>query len=206
MQTLRRLFTSISGVVLAGSLGLLALAPATAYASNSCTASITPTSLDVSSETALTYSIHNTGTTAIQWIQVAKPNSAYDVNGITQSGWTDATDSSGTTLTEGTIAADATYSFQLAMATGADASSAAAWTIGVSTETDGSSQFSCTGSLSTSVAAAPDLPPGGTAPSVALTQFLQIFETVGIGFAALIVPFFVLTWVIRLVAEVLKGK
>jgi hypothetical protein len=51
----------------------------------------------------------------------------------------------------------------------------------------------------------PTPPPAGTTPSVALDGFVGIFQTICIKLAALIVPFFVLTWVIRLVAKMVRG-
>lgn len=61
-------------------------------------------------------------------------------------------------------------------------------------------------SPSASPTPSPTPPPAGTTPSDALTDFMGIFQTICIGFAALIVPFFVLTWVIRLVAKMVKGE
>jgi len=98
-----------------------------AYASSACNASVSPSTVDPGSEVALQFDIGNTGSENILWVQAQRPTVSYSVNGITQSGWVDATDDNGTTLTASSIPPGDSYSFQLAMFTGPSEEASGPW-------------------------------------------------------------------------------
>ncbi len=149
-----------------------------AYATSGCNANVSPSAVDPGSEVAVQFDLGNTGSEDILWIQVQRPTVSYSVNGITQSGWVDATDDNGTTLTASSIPAGDSYSFQLAMFTGPSEEASGPWTVLVSANADGSGAVACSGSLETSIQT-PTAPPAPNGESgIGLTSVTPTTATV----------------------------
>ncbi len=150
-----------------------------AFASSGCSAAVTPTSVPPGSEASLQFDVNNTGSDPVVWIQIQRPTVSYAVNGITQSGWTDATDENGTTLTSGSLGPGGSFSLQLALFTGPQEESASTWTVQVSTSSDGSGAISCTGGLDTSIANPVTPPQPNGESNIGLTNVTATTATIG---------------------------
>lgn len=165
-------------VAVALTLALGALPRQTAYASDGCNTTISPTIVSPGTEVLLQFDIQNTGSDAALWVSVQRPTVSYSVNGITQSGWTDATDDNGTVLTAGSIAPGGSYSFQLAMFTGPMEEAAAAWSVQLASGADGSGAYACGGSLETAIGTPPEPPTPNGESNIGLTHIAPTTATI----------------------------
>ncbi len=168
---------TIIAIVLVLALGVLPRHAA--YASSGCSIAVTPTIISPGTEAVLQFDIQNTGSDPVAWIQIQRPTLSYSVNGITQSGWTDATDENGTTLTDGTIAPGGSYSVQLAVFTAPQEEGASDWIIRLAPSIDGSDMFTCDGSSATTIGTPPAPPSPNGESNIGLTNIAPTTATIG---------------------------
>ncbi len=153
--------------------------PRVAFAAVACGVTVSPSNVAPGTEAVLQFDIQNSGSQAITWIQVQRPDVNYSINGISQSGWTDASGETGTTLTGSSLAPGDTYSFQLAMQTGPNDAPAATWTISTSQSGDGSGAVGCGGQTTTSIGTPQAPPPPSGESNIGLTNLSATTATVG---------------------------
>jgi len=149
-----------------------------AFASSGCNVTVTPSIVSPGTESTLQFDIQNTGSDPVAWIQIQRPTVSYSVNGITQTGWTDATDENGTTLTDGSIAPGDTYSVQLALFTAPQEESASAWALRLAPNADGSNMFECDGSTETTIGTPPAPPSPNGESGIGLTNIAPTTATI----------------------------
>lgn len=158
---------------------IVAALPLAAAADTNCSVNISPSDAPPGTEATFEFDVQNTGSEPITWIQVQQPDVNYDINGISQNGWTDATSNTGTTLTGSSIAPGDTYSFQLAMQTGPQEESAQNWSITTSSSGDGSGAVACGGQTATSIANPQAAPTPNGESNIGLTNVTPTTATVG---------------------------
>ncbi|MDB5175567.1 MAG: hypothetical protein JWM81_425 [Candidatus Saccharibacteria bacterium] len=157
---------------------IISVFPHAALAATGCNAVVSPDNVPPGTEVVLQFDIQNTGSQAINWIQINQPDVNYSVNGISQDNWVDATSETGTTLTGSSLAPGNTYSLQLAMQTGPSEEPAADWGISTSSTGDGSGSVSCGGQITTTIAN-PQAPPSPNGESnVGLTHLSATTATI----------------------------
>jgi hypothetical protein len=157
---------------------MISVFPHTVLAATGCNAVVSPNNVPPGTEVVLQFDIQNTGSQAINWIQINQPDVNYSINGISQDNWVDATSETGTTLTGSSLAPGNTYSLQLAMQTGPSEEPAADWVISTSSTGDGSGSVSCGGQITT-VIATPQAPPSPNGESnVGLTHLSATTATI----------------------------
>jgi hypothetical protein len=120
-----------------------------------CGVNLSPSIVEPLSENAYDVTISNTGNTNLSWLQVTRPSANFTVNGDSEVGWTDSTDASSLTLTNGTIGIGNSFSFQVAAFSGETTAPAEAWHVTASANVDGSSPINCSGSAETAIAGHP---------------------------------------------------
>lgn len=215
----RQITRLLSGIFMLGGLSVYALSPSPASAAQ--TGSISPGGLDASASGTITLTMNLDATGAMALLKV-DPGACFMLTGETDTklslnggfggntatldgNWwftVSPTQSASTTATYTLSAtADSTVGSCQLNATAYNASNVSMGSITSQTFT-----VSAAPTPTPSPTPSPTPPPAGTTPSDALTDFIEIFQTILIGFAALIVPFFVLTWVIRLVAKMVRGE
>lgn len=143
-------------------------APARAHAA--CIVVIAPSQVPSSQEVVLDLQITNTGDESLQWLQVERPTSNYEINGITISDWQESTNENGTTLYGSQLDPSQDLSFQLAMFTGPLPEPPVDWVVLVSAQPDGSDAVLCTGSTQTEILAPSDEATPGGVTDIGLTS------------------------------------
>jgi len=153
--------------------------PRVAFAAAACSVTVSPSNVAIGTEVVIQFDIQNSGSQAVTWIQVQRPDANYAINGISQAGWIDATSETGTTLTGSSLAPGDTYSFQLAMQTGPTDAPNATWTISTSQNGDGSGAVGCGGQTATSIGTPQAPPPPNGESNIGLTNLSATTATVG---------------------------
>lgn len=128
----------------------------TAHAALTCTASVSPSSIAVSTTTEFTFTINNTSSVDdISWIKVTRPSSNFTLGGFTSlSGWGSSIASDTITLTYGTVGPESSMSFGINVTSGSSEAPSANWTVQTSDNEDGADAVSCSGSLGTAISGA----------------------------------------------------
>lgn len=148
--------------------------PQTRAAVSSCSASVSPTTVTTDSSNEFVFTINNTDSVAIVWIDVRRPSGNFTITSISVSGWGESTDSTGTTLQFGTLSPGGTLNFSLFADTGGSEASSADWSVQVSDDSGGASPFSCSGTLGTAIeGGAPDT----TAPTISDLTISEVSDT-----------------------------
>lgn len=217
----------VQGWLLAVAVGAFAPAAASAITGN-YTVSLSTHSVQHDATTTVDASVCATATDAIHFVELGVNYG--NISSVTATGWSFAgPPAQYFDATGGTIAAGACGTFHIVFAAGGAQSDD--WFMVAGPNSGGSGAVVPTGDLSmvsgtvsspspspspsASPSPSPSASPSPTpevvlaaavTPSDALGTFMQIFETVCISLAALIVPFLVVTWVIRLVSEMVRGK
>lgn len=131
---------------------LVGLLPAGALAGvRSCTASITPNSVQPGAESIFTVDVSSDTGPTIVWISIERPSDNFTVDAIGASGWQAQLDENGAVLSDGSLPRNETFEFGLAARTGLFTAPSADWTVMVSDSSDGSAATMCTGTLGTAI-------------------------------------------------------
>ena len=212
--------------LLAGAVAVTAmlLAPAVAFADH--TASISPTSIAAGSSATVTLSISYVQFNAPMNLLKIQPQSCFMLTGSTDSKLSLNSGFGGNTATLGgawwfnvspaqVTATTATYTFQVTTDSTTGSCLFNATTYGGSSPTGQGSITTQT--LTVSAAATPTptptpiatptpAPSPATGANTAMDEFISLFEAIMIKLAAIVVPVFVLSWVLRLVSEMLTKR
>jgi peroxiredoxin len=128
---------------------------------SSCSASLNPSTISPSTTTDLAFTIHNTDTSSILWVNVSSPSANYTVVGGNGAGWTQVSnDNTQVTYTGGSIVSAQTGGVSVRLTTDASTHSSEVWAVQVSDDPAGANPFTCAGSPTTQIAGqAPDITP-----------------------------------------------
>jgi peroxiredoxin len=128
---------------------------------SSCTASLNPPTISPSTTTDLAFTIHNTDTSNILWVNISSPSASYTVLGGNGAGWTQVSnDNTQVTYTGGSIVSSQTSDLSVRLTTDSSTHPPEVWTVQVSDDPGGASPFTCSGSPTTQIAGqAPDITP-----------------------------------------------
>lgn len=147
------LFNKSMSLVFLALLVLVAI-PGKVQATNSCTASVSPSSIQANSQNNLfTFSVTNTGDEVVDFIQLFVPTSNFILGSDLVSGWSVSSNAELAYLSSGTLAVDASTNFQFYVNGGPIEVPSADWGIAVTSTGDG---IACTGSLGTAISGAVD--------------------------------------------------
>jgi len=134
--------------------------PAAQAAIGSCEVSVTPHQVESGASVNFSFSLRNTDSADIVWIQVLRANSGYLINEATATGWSAQTNSSSATFSGGALSGGGnTLDFQLNVQTPNPGNPPGSWTTLVSDQPNGSSPFSCDGDQSVSLEITRDTTP-----------------------------------------------
>lgn len=125
---------------------------------DSCTASVSPTSMRPSTPYDLVFTVTNTSVDSIVWVKITRPSANFTLEQSTSS-WTTTDDGESYTYTGNSIAAAGQATFTIQVTSGADEISAANWTIQTSGSASGTSPVTCTGTLGVSISSSADQSP-----------------------------------------------
>lgn len=126
---------------------------------SSCTASVSPTNITVSTSNEFTFTLNNTSSETIVWVKITRPSSNFTLGGVVSNGGFNSTasDSESKTFSNGTLSAGNSTSVRFDVTSGSSEASSADWTVQVSDDSGGASPTSCTGTLGTAISGdAPD--------------------------------------------------
>jgi len=135
------------------------LIPEAVFAGGSCTANVSPSSVQANSTNNFTFSVTNTGSGTITYIEVQVPSSNFIFGSGSASGWNVSGSSSLKELTGGTLVSGTTLSFSFNVTVGGSEAGAADWHISTN---DGTGNANCSGSLGTAISGVADV----TAPRI----------------------------------------
>ncbi len=114
---------------------------------SNCSANLTPHVVLPGSVTDAQFSIQNTDSQAIRWIQISKPNGEFVVNSTNISGWSDNTNSDFTRLNGGSLDPGQTLNLSISTFAQNEEAIPADWNVQVSDDPDGNNAINCSGSL-----------------------------------------------------------
>jgi len=127
--------------------------PPETLASGSCTAIVSPSSVQTSTDTNFSFSITNTGLNTVTTIKIIRPSTNFRLENLGVSGWSVNADSEFAELTGGTVTGGSTVNINYHGVSGADEAPSANWTVQTN---DGSGLVSCTGTLGTAISGVRD--------------------------------------------------
>lgn len=117
---------------------------------SSCSTSVSPSSVNISTSPNLTFTVNNTSSQTIIWAKFTSPSSNFIVTSASATNWSATTTSSTATFTSGSLSANASKIFTVATTVGSTTGSES-WTVQVSDSSDGSGPTTCDGSASVTV-------------------------------------------------------
>lgn len=126
-------------------LGLIFIADV--EAADSCTATVSPSSVQTSRDTNFSFSVVNTGTETVTAVKITRPSENFNLENYGVSGWSVNSNNTFAELTGGTVNAGATFNFSYHGLSGSSEASSANWTVEANS---GSGYMSCTGRSSNS--------------------------------------------------------
>jgi len=130
---------------------LNALAYPVRAAVSSCTATVTPSSVNTNSSTSFSIKIENTSSQTIVWMKITRPSANFTITGFAIGGWNTARTDSDLTITSGSLSTSSNLIVSVTASTGSSEASSADWSVQVSDDSGGASPTSCTGSLGTAI-------------------------------------------------------
>jgi hypothetical protein len=139
----------------------LAMPEVASAALESCTASISPSTITPSTTSGFTLTINNTGSANIVFIKVTSPSGNFSITSYSAASWSGSVSPSEATFTGGSITPGTSSQIILSVRSGSSLASSANWSIEASDAGDGSGRIGCTGSLGTAIEGSP---PDTTAP------------------------------------------
>jgi len=128
-------------------------------AADSCTATVSPASVQTSTDTNFSFSVTNTGTDPITYVKIVAPSSNISLENYGVSGWSINSNSSFAELTGGSVASGSVFNFNYHGTSGATEVASADWTVTTNT---GAGVVQCTGTLGTAISGIADR----TAPEI----------------------------------------
>lgn len=135
------------------------LSPALAGAAiTSCNVSISPSTIPQNATSTLTFAIQNTSSSAIVYVNIAAPETGFEIIHANASGWTGTIPSPIlVTYTGGSISAGGSGDINMVVLSSVNQVEASNWTVRVSDDPNGGNAFSC-GSGSVGVSSGSSLP------------------------------------------------
>ena len=103
--------------------------PQAVEAADSCTANVSPASVEVNSQSTFSFSVTNTGDAAIIYVKITVPSSNFSLVNYGISGWTVGSNPSFAEIYNGTVETGNTFDFTFGVNAGSDEASAANWTV-----------------------------------------------------------------------------
>ncbi len=119
---------------------------------SSCSASVSPTSVNTSIETRLTFTVENTSSQSIVWVKISRPSTNFTITSWAST-WSGSFTASEITFTGGSISASSSTSFNVDATSGSTDTASENWTVQVSDD-GGASSTTCSGSLGTAISGA----------------------------------------------------
>lgn len=125
-------------------------------AAESCTASVSPSSVMTQTDTNFSFAVTNTGTGTVNYVKITAPSSNFTLENYGVPGWSVNASAQFAELTGGAVAAGATFNFSFHATSGLSEAAAADWQVSTNT---GAGVVNCTGSLSTAIVGVADRTP-----------------------------------------------
>ena len=122
-------------------------------AAESCSATVSPSSVQTSTDTNFAFSITNTGDGTINYVKIVAPSADFTLDNYGVAGWDVNANSQFAELTGGSILSGAVFNFNYHGTSGSSEMAATDWTVSTNT---GSGVVNCTGSLSTAISGVAD--------------------------------------------------
>src|SRR3990172_8654891 len=119
--------TTARSVILAALMALVM--PGNVLAVGSCTANVSPSSVQANVTSSFTFSVTNTGSGTVNYIEVQTPSGNFTFGTGSASGWTVSGSSSLKELSGGSLASGATYEFSYNVTAAGSEAAAADWQI-----------------------------------------------------------------------------
>ncbi|MBI2020484.1 carboxypeptidase regulatory-like domain-containing protein [Candidatus Daviesbacteria bacterium] len=152
------------------------LAPPLAVgAVSSCTASVTPTSVNTNTDSSFTFTLNNTSSQTIVWMKVTRPSSNFTLGGFSIGGWNVSSSDEARTFTGGSLSNGGNIVFTISATSGSSEASSANWTVQASDDSGGASPTTCTGTLGTAISGAGA---DTTAPTISNIVISEVSDTV----------------------------
>ncbi len=125
-----------------------------------CNATVTPTTFSSGAVIDFNFTIENSDTNDILWIQILRPNSGLVIYDGAAAGWNVLANASTATFTGGSLAGNSsTLNAQLTVQTPNPGNPPGSWTVLVSDQSSGASPLSCSGDLNASLESDRDTTP-----------------------------------------------
>ena len=135
-------------------ISLLVFYPQIVGATNSCTASASPASVQANSTTSFSFSITNTGSETVNYVRVMVPSENFTLQSSGVPSWTVYSGGSLVELVGGSVAPSSVFQFSLPATAGNSEAPSANWQVVTNT---GTGEVSCTGSLGTTISGVADV-------------------------------------------------
>jgi hypothetical protein len=126
----------------------------TVFAADSCTATVSPSSVQTSTDTSFSFGVTNTGDSAITFIKVVRPSTNFSLYGNPVAGWSIDGNDEFVSLSGGSVAPGATVNLSFHATSGNTEAASSDWTVQTNA---GSGVVSCTGSLGTAISGMRDI-------------------------------------------------
>lgn len=121
----------------------------------SCGVEVSPTSVNASGTSDLTFQVTNTDSVTYNWVNIVSPSTDFTIVGASSS-WSGASSPTEATFSNSTLQAGNSVSFTVTVQTGSSETASQNWTVEASDD-GGTNVFGCTGSLGVAIAGqAPD--------------------------------------------------
>jgi hypothetical protein len=126
------------------------------YASDvTCTAAATPTGVSTGTQYTQTFTVTNTGSVDIQWIEFSVPSNQFTIISTSLGNWTVSHDESSLVISGGTLASGASLNPQVTVQTGNTDAESADWTVQAAAQPSGNDPEQCSGNLGVAITGAP---------------------------------------------------
>lgn len=117
----------------------------------SCSASITPNTMQTSSVENFTVTLTNTGSSPVLYFDVSAPNSNFSIQGKDAAGWSGTSNSSLAQFWGGSLGAGQTMNFTLSVLSGTSEALSANWVVRANDVLSSDGTTTCTGSLGVAI-------------------------------------------------------
>lgn len=119
----------------------------------SCTATVSPSTVQTSTDTNFSFSVTNTGAGTVNFIKIGAPSSNFAMENYGVPGWNVTGNNSFAELSGGSVTSGSTFNFSYHAISGSVEATSANWQVSTN---DGSGEVACTGSLGTAISGVAD--------------------------------------------------
>lgn len=129
---------------------------------SSCSASVSPTSVNANTTATLVFSVNNTSSVSVVWVKFTAPSEDFEILSGSSSGWSTTLESPTVIIFKnGTLAAGSSTNFTVNIQAGVHGRPAATWPVTASDSSTGSPATTCSGDTAVAI-----IGPDNTAPVI----------------------------------------